>query len=794
MTSFKQIVVELHRRSVWQVLGVYVAASWGVIEAVDLLTEQVGLPDWTPTMALVLLLLGLPLVLATAIVQEGIPSASGTDASDSRPDAPDPTADASGSAPPQRASASPDSLPDASPGAASDEGVSSPRRLFTWRNALLGGVGAFTLLGLSVAGYFVMWTTGVGPVGNLVAQGVFEEGESVVLADFDDATDAELGDVVTEAIRVDLSESPVLHLMSPAYVAQGLARMGLPPDSPFTASTARELAVRDGLKAFIAGEVSPVGSGYLLTASVVAAESGEVLKAFRVSVGSEDELLRGIDKLSQDIREKSGESLRSIRAGPGLEEATTASLDALRLYTDAVNAFNQGRQLEAVPLLEEALDLDPEFAMAWRKLAVVLSNHGLEPDRAREASRRAWELRRRLTEREAGLAEAWYHSTVEDNPEAAIDAYHRVLERHPDDPTALNNIAVRYQELGRWAEAEAPLRRSVIGGSPSATNYLNFVQVLWNLGRPDEARTWQDSMARAFPDAPLTRAVRSWILAGEGRWGEAHALVESLTRDAPPGAAPRFLTLADLAGHDLARGRHREAMEHLASARSEAREAGAFVPFYQAPGFVEFFQALSLQGPAEARRTLEGIETEFPVDSLGPRNIVRATVAHMRALAGDVEGARRLFGNWEAAFAPEERGRQLRFQREGHRAVVAWGEGRWNEAVAAFDRMHTELRPCAPRCLFTPEHAVALDEAGRSEEALQAYRWSLDHGLLSWYQYRTMWHAPVLERMGRLHEARGEAAEAAAVYRELVERFGEGDGPFVGFVERARARLTALEG
>jgi len=794
MTSFKRVVRELHRRSVWQVLGVFLAASWGVVEAVDLLTHQVGLPDWTPTMAVVLLLLGLPVVLATAIVQEGMPGQE-NDGSDPGPRT------ATGASPSEPGSSErPQGLADPAPGPAAApspvpsarEKPSATRRLFTWRNALLGGLGAFTLLGISLFTYFLLWTSGMGPMGNLVAQGVFEEGEQVVMADFGDATGANLAEVVTEAIRVDLSDSPVIRLVPPTYVAQGLARMGRPTDIPFTPALARELALRDGLKAVIQGEVAPVGRGYLLTASVVAAESGRILKAFRVPVASDDELLAGIDKLSQEIREKSGESLRSIRRGAGLEEATTASLDALRLYTQAVKAFNEDRQLEAVPLLEEALELDPEFAMAWRKLSVIYSNEGLEPERMREASRRAYELRRRLTDREAGLAEAWYHNIVEDNPEAAIEAYERLLDRYPDDGTALNNIAVRYLLLGRWDESEAPLRRNVTDGPATASGYLNFIQVLWNVGKADEAWAWQDSLAGAFPEASVARAAHQFLLAGEQRWAEAHGVAEALWRDAPRGGNQHIFSLADMAGYDLARGRHGEARDHLDSALREATEARALVPYLQGPAFLEVSAALALRGQAAARSTLAQIDATLSFDSISPRHAMRAAVAQWHGLAGDAPRAERIFATWEEAFSTEERGREFRYQRELQRASVSWGRGDWDEAVSTFERLHRELRPCASRCILMPEWGVALDEAGRDEEALEVYRMALADTELRWHAYRTMWIAPVLERMGRIHEARSESDEARAAYERIVEQFGEGDGPFAAFVERARARLAAL--
>lgn len=779
MDQFRRLIHELHRRSIWQVLGVFLAASWGVVEVVDLLTEQVGLPDWTPTMALVLLLIGLPIVVATAFVQEGLPGseAAGTPTPAPVDDArPAPVNLAAGTGSLDRPTTRP----------------SQTRRMLTWRNAILGGLGAFTLLGVSIFAYFLMWTSGIGPMGNLVAQGVFEEGEALVLADFDDATGANLGDVVTEAIRVDLQESAILSLVPPAYVTAGMARMGLDPDARFTAATARELALRDGLKAVIQGEVAPVGSGYLLTASVVAAESGDVLKAFRVPVASQDDLLAAIDKLSQEIREKSGESLRSIRQGAGLEEATTSSLDALRMYTEAVRSFDEGRQLEAVPLLEEALALDPEFAMAWRKLAVILNNQGVDAARTREASTRAYELRRRLTDREAGLAEAWYISVVQDNPEAAIDAYRRVLARYPDESTALNNMAVRLLQMGRWEESEEPLRRMVAASSPSANGYSNLIQVLWNVGKREEAWAWHDTLARRYPQADVGQSSEAWLLAAEGRWDEAHVAADTWWRDAPSGGTDQLFALADMAGSDLARGRHREAMTHLADARRNAVETRNWEPLYQGPARLEVLAALALEGPAAARRVLDAVARQVPAGSIGPRSGVRPLIAGLHALAGDIETAQAVFAAWEDAFAPEERGRAFRVEAERHRAVLAWGLREWSAAASSLGRVNTELAPCREICLDMAEWGIALEEAGRPDEALEKYRWHLADTQLTWHGYRAMWTPTVLERVARIHEARGETVEARAAYQRLVDGFGGGDGPFVPFVERARGRLAAL--
>lgn len=152
MDQIRELIHEIHRRSIWQVVGIFIAGSWAVLQVVEVLTETAGLPDWTPSMALVLLLIGLPICVATAFVQEGMP---GKEESPPRP----------------------------------TEDAAQERGWLTWRNAILGGVGAMALLGLSIMAYFVMWSTGIGPVGNLQAQGLIEEGEPVLLADFSNTTD-----------------------------------------------------------------------------------------------------------------------------------------------------------------------------------------------------------------------------------------------------------------------------------------------------------------------------------------------------------------------------------------------------------------------------------------------------------------------------------------------------------------------------------------------------------------------------------------------------------------------------
>src|SRR5690606_26408827 len=138
-------------------------------------------------------------------------------------------------------------------------------RLLTWRNAILAGVAAFALLGLAVTGYFFMRVTGIGPVAPLIAQGVIDAGEAIIIAEFENTSDdPSLGDVVTEALRVDLAGSPALTPLAPSRVQEMLRLMQREADEPLTPALAREVAIREGIRAVLEGEVASAGSGYIV--------------------------------------------------------------------------------------------------------------------------------------------------------------------------------------------------------------------------------------------------------------------------------------------------------------------------------------------------------------------------------------------------------------------------------------------------------------------------------------------------------------------------------------------------
>ncbi|UCC84552.1 MAG: hypothetical protein JSW46_06395, partial [Gemmatimonadota bacterium] len=245
MNRLKRLIVEAHQRSLWQALLVYLGASYAVLEAVTLFRDEFGLPDWLLPAALILLLIGLPVVVVTSLAAEEVYG---------------------------------DEVPEEHAEAAAEE----DRRLrsLTWRNVILGVVGVVVVLAASSGGYMGLREAGIGPFGTLITKGVLEERERIVLADFENHTpDSLVARGATEYFRTALSQTTVVTLARGDYLASVLGRMGKDPSVAVDYELAREVAVRQGLKAVIAGEVTVVGTSYVVSARLDAAETGENLWA-----------------------------------------------------------------------------------------------------------------------------------------------------------------------------------------------------------------------------------------------------------------------------------------------------------------------------------------------------------------------------------------------------------------------------------------------------------------------------------------------------------------------------------
>jgi tetratricopeptide (TPR) repeat protein len=609
-----------------------------------------------------------------------------------------------------------------------------------------------------------------------------------VVADFENRTaDSTLGASVTEAFRIDLAQSPVINVLAASSVGQALQRMGKESAGRLDASTAREVALRENAKAVVVGEISPVGKGIVLSARLVSAADGSEMVALRETAADETEVLGAIDKLSKGMRERFGESLKRLRNTDPLEQVTTGSLEALRLYTQGARAADEGRYDDGIGLMQQAIAADSTFGMAWRKLAVLLGNTRTSESRRVEAAAQAYKLRDRLPEIERYLADAYYFWTVDYQPEKVVSAYRAVLQINPDEPTSLNNLAIELEREGKHEEAEQLIRRALAGGDVSAF-YSVLINVLLARGQGDSAIVVADSMVRRLPGSEGV-LFKAGALNSLGRYDSSEVLLrQALGKGLPPSSA-QFAHF-QLRQMKILQGRLGDA------AREKERQQALFERRGQPEGILASETATAmadvtlLGDRAAAVQKLDAALQRVPMASLPVADRPYTWVASVYAMAGRVDRAHQLMQEYEREVPVTlRRGDEFRHAAEG---TIAMAEGQPRQALELF-RTYTREIGCEP-CGKVFE-AQAWDAMGEPDSAIAAYRVvATPGGNIARLRSDGLMLTPALRRMGNLQEERGDKAGAIEAYTRVLQNWKQADPVLQPQVQEVKQRLARLTG
>ena len=279
------------------------------------------------------------------------------------------------------------------------------------------------------------------------------EKDSILLADFTNTTgDPVFDGTLKAALQVGLAQSPFLNLVPQPEVARTLKLMGQPPDARITPEIGREICQRDGVKALVHGSIASLGTSYVLTLEALNAATGGSIGQEQTQASSKEKVLDALGEAGAKLRSKMGESLASIRQfDKPLAEATTPSLEALKLSTEASLRNNNGDFLGAIEFSKHAVELDPNFAMGYRGLAVEYSNLG-QSEAMLQYIRKAFELKDRASEREKlAITSDYYQYTGQ--IDKAIDVYNQYKQVYPRDERPRVNLAVTYLGLGQYDKA-----------------------------------------------------------------------------------------------------------------------------------------------------------------------------------------------------------------------------------------------------------------------------------------------------------------------------------------------------
>jgi eukaryotic-like serine/threonine-protein kinase len=315
------------------------------------------------------------------------------------------------------------------------------------------------------------------------------ERDTVVLADFTNRTgDSMFDGTLSEALAVQLRQSPYLNLLPEQQVSATLRLMGRDPMTPVTADVAREVCQRTAARATLGGTIASLGSSYVLTLRALDCVNGTTLAEEQVQAGSKEQVLGALGTAASRFRERLGESLNMVqRYDTRVEEATTPSLEALKAYTQGMITRRTQGDFESLPFFRRAIELDPNFALAHARLGTVLSNLN-ERDEAEKAATRAYELRDKVSERERLYIEARYYTTVTRDHTKAIEAYRLLIATYPDDYAAHTNVGSLYRNRGMEKEAIASLEQAVRLAPDQPLPRTNLAGAYIDEGRFDDAR------------------------------------------------------------------------------------------------------------------------------------------------------------------------------------------------------------------------------------------------------------------------------------------------------------------
>jgi eukaryotic-like serine/threonine-protein kinase len=276
--------------------------------------------------------------------------------------------------------------------------------------------------------------------------------DTIVLADFTNTTgDPVFDGTLRQGLAIQLEQSPFLKIMDDEQVQQDLRLMSLPAGERVTNQIAHDICVREGVAATIDGSIESLGKDYVITLHAITCQGGATLAREQIQAGDKEHVLNALGTAATAMRAKLGESHNSIqKLNRPLEQATTGSLEALQNYTAGFSEMGQGQFLDAVPLFERAIALDPSFAMAYYMLGAAFDNAG-DVERSREYMQKAFGLIDRVSEFERDLITASYYS-YNGQSDKAIDAYRLGIQNYPRFWGFQNDLSAEYMDLGRFEE------------------------------------------------------------------------------------------------------------------------------------------------------------------------------------------------------------------------------------------------------------------------------------------------------------------------------------------------------
>jgi eukaryotic-like serine/threonine-protein kinase len=607
------------------------------------------------------------------------------------------------------------------------------------------------------------------------------EKDTVVLADFENKTgDPVFDDALKQALAVQLGQSPFMNILSDRKVGETLALMNREPTTRITSEIARELCVRTGSKAIVLGSISNLGGQYVIGLDATGCTTGDTLAKEEEEAPTKQDVLKALGRAALNLRTKLGESLASVQKFDVPVEATTPSLEALKAYSLGIITARTKGDAAAIPFLKRAIELDPNFAIAYCGLAVNYSNLG-QANLGAEYARKAYSLRDRVSERERYRISSFYYQSVTGQVEQATEAYELWAKSYPRDMTPHANLGFIYSALGQFdksiAEAETQQRLE-----PMLNGYGNLAQDYLAVGRfKDAKQTVDEAHQKGFDGIGVRQAEYSlaFLAANEAEMERQVAWAAGR-----PGEEDQFLN--QQADTEAYYGRLRKARDFARRAadsavRSDAKETGALWIAMQA------LREAELENAGAAR---DSVNRALALSAGRDVKVVSAVVL---ARNGDIAQAKSI----EESLRKEEPGNTYLkvYWFPVIEGAIAMSQHSPEQATVALEASSPyEMGSIPPFILFSPMYpayirGTAYLAQANGAAAAAEFQKLIDHpGVVQNFVPASLARL----QLGRTYAMTGDKVKAKAAYEEFLKLWKDAD-PDLPVLKEAKAEYTKLQ-
>ena len=620
------------------------------------------------------------------------------------------------------------------------------------------------------------------------------EKDTIVLADFANSTgDPIFDDTLKTALTVSLRQSPFLNVLSDSQVAKTLKLMTLPGSTKLTPEIARDLCLRAQSKAYIGGAIGSLGSEYVLALKAMNCQSGDTVAEEQATVASKEKVLDALGKTASKLRGELGESLASVQKfDVPLAEATTSSLEALKAYSLGKNALREKGPGAALPYHQHAIEIDPNFAIAYRALGGDYNSNG-QAGRASEYFTKAFQLREHASDREKLDITADYYSNVTGELDKAIQTYQEEIASYPRTVGAYTELGSVLVLLGQYEKAAEITKQAVQLAPDHVASYENLANCALALQRFDEARQMiREAQVRKLNDSVMHTSLYALAFLG----ADSAAMAEQLQW---------FAAKLDFENWGLALASDTEAyVGHLSKARELTKRSVGSAIRADSRENAGIWQAIAAQREAVYGNPAEARQAAAEALKLAPASQgVESEAALALAMAGDTARAESLAQDLGKRF-PLDTQVQLLWLAP-IQAQLALDSKNPSKALSTLQAASAiELGQIGfvanISCLYpTYVRGEAYLAAGQGNAAAGEFHKILDHGGIVWNCWTgTLAHLGVARANAlEAKTSQGADADAArvralAAYKDFLTLWKDAD-PDIPILKQAKAEYGKLQ-